>query len=194
MLIGYARTSTLEQNAGLEAQRESLEAIGCERLYEEQTSSVAFREALKAAMDYAREGDTLIVTKLDRLARSVRHLGEIVEKLEAKGVGLRVLDLGLDTSNATGKLMLNVLGSVAQFEREIMLERQKEGIAKAREMGRYKGRKPIAKAKKAEVIKLLSEGETKTRIAARCGISERTVYRIASEKRPIFSTSHLSNA
>ena len=147
MLIGYARTSTMEQIAGLEAQRESLRANGCERLYEERTSSVAVREALRAALDYAREGDTLVVTKLDRLARSVRHLGEIVEELEGKGVALRILDLGLDTSTATGKLMLNVLGSVAQFEREMMLERQKESIAKAKDDGRYKGRKPTAMAK-----------------------------------------------
>ncbi|WP_170481319.1 recombinase family protein [Ruegeria arenilitoris] len=160
MLIGYARTSTLEQNAGLEAQRESLRVMGCERLYEEQTSSVAVRESLKAAMDYAREGDTLVVTKLDRLARSVRHLGEIVEGLEAKRVGLRVLDLGLDTSNATGKLMLNVLGSVAQFEREIMLERQREGIVKAKSMGKYKGRKPTAKLKAPQIRELAAQGAT----------------------------------
>ena len=120
MLIGYARTSTLEQRASLETQRESLSEVGCQKVWEEQTSSVAFRESLRAAMDYAREGDTLVVTKLDRLARSVRHLGQIVEELEGKSVGLRILNLGLDTSNATGKLMLNVLGSVAQFEREMM--------------------------------------------------------------------------
>ncbi|GAA5064303.1 hypothetical protein GCM10023209_00670 [Roseibacterium beibuensis] len=79
MLIGYARTSTLEQKAGLEAQIESLKAIGCEKVYTEQTSSVAVREALKASMEFSREGDTIVVTKLDRLARSVRHLGEILE-------------------------------------------------------------------------------------------------------------------
>ena len=101
MLIGYARTSTLEQIAGLEAQRDSLRAIGCEKVWEERTSSVGVRESLRGAMDYAREGDVLVVTKLDRLARSVRHLGEIVEELEAKKVGLRILDLGLDTNTAT---------------------------------------------------------------------------------------------
>jgi DNA invertase Pin-like site-specific DNA recombinase len=145
MLIGYARTSTLEQKAGLEAQIEALRAIGCEKVYQEQTSSVAARAQLRAAVEFSREGDTLVVTKLDRLARSVRHLGEIVDELEGKKVGLRVLDLGLDTSNATGKLMLNVLGAVAQFEREIMLERQREGIAKAKAEGRYKGRKPSSR-------------------------------------------------
>ena len=178
MLIGYARTSTLEQQAGLEAQRESLMAIGCERLWEEQTSSVGLRAALRAALDYAREGDTIVVTKLDRLARSVRHLGEIVEELEAKNVGLRILNLGLDTTNATGKLMLNVLGSVAQFEREMMLERQREGIRKAKEEGKYRGRKPTARLKAQEAQRLLAQGMTKRDIAKEIGVSERSVYRI----------------
>ncbi|WP_226553412.1 recombinase family protein [Celeribacter naphthalenivorans] len=178
MLIGYARTSTLEQKAGLEAQRESLTAIGCERLWEEQTSSVGLRDALRAALDYAREGDTIVVTKLDRLARSVRHLGEIVEELEAKNVGLRILNLGLDTTNATGKLMLNVLGSVAQFEREMMLERQREGIRKAKEEGKYRGRKPTARLKAKEAQRLLAQGMTKRDIAKEIGVSERSVYRI----------------
>jgi DNA invertase Pin-like site-specific DNA recombinase len=180
MLIGYARTSTLEQKAGLEAQIESLTAIGCEKVYKEQTSSVATREALKASMEFSREGDTIIVTKLDRLARSVRHLGEILEHLETKKVGLRVLDLGLDTGTATGKLMLNVLGSVAQFEREMMLERQREGIAKAKAEGRYKGRKPTALQKSDEVHTLLASGATKRQAARQLGISERSVYRIAA--------------
>ena len=181
MLIGYARTSTLEQVAGLEAQTEALEGMGCERLYQEQTSSVGRRSALSEALSYVREGDTLVVTKLDRLARSVRHLGELVEALEAKGVGLRVLDLGLDTSTATGKLMLNVLGSVAQFEREMMLERQREGIAKARAEGRYKGRKPTARAKSADVMRLIEAGMNKRQIAAQLEISERSVHRITSK-------------
>jgi DNA invertase Pin-like site-specific DNA recombinase len=178
MMIGYARTSTLEQQASLETQRESLKAVGCERLYEEQISSAAPREALREAVAYIREGDTLVVTKLDRLARSVKHLGEIVEELEAKGVGLRVLNLGLDTSNATGKLMLNVLGSVAQFEREIMLERQRDGIAKAKALGRYRGRKPTAQMKSDEIKAFASEGLTKRDIAKRLELSERSVYRV----------------
>jgi DNA invertase Pin-like site-specific DNA recombinase len=182
MLIGYARTSTLEQKAGLEAQVEALRAIGCEKVYQEQTSSVAARAQLRAAVDFSREGDTLVITKLDRLARSVRHLGEIVDELEGKRVGLRVLDLGLDTSNATGKLMLNVLGAVAQFEREIMLERQREGIARAKADGRYKGRKPTARMKMDEVRELLSAGVAKREVAKRLGISERSVYRLRAAK------------
>ena len=180
MLIGYARTSTLEQKAGLEAQRDSLRGVGCERVWEEQTSSIGPRKGLRAAVDYARDGDIVVVTKLDRLARSVRNLGEIVEELEGKGVGLRVLDLGLDTSNATGKLMLNVLGAVAQFEREMMLERQREGIAKAKAEGKYRGRQPKARQMASEVRKLVSAGESKRQVAKKLGISERSVYRVLS--------------
>jgi DNA invertase Pin-like site-specific DNA recombinase len=182
MLIGYARTSTLDQKAGLESQIEALKALGCERLYSEQVSSIAIRDALREALAFCREGDTIVVTKLDRLARSVRHLGDIVESLENRNVGLRIVDLGLDTGNATGKLMLNVLGSVAQFEREMMLERQKEGIAKAKHDGKYRGRKPTGPNKIAQVETLLSDGVPKRKIATMTGLSERTVYRLAYDQ------------
>ncbi|OWV41802.1 recombinase family protein [Mameliella alba] len=178
MLIGYARTSTLEQQAGLEAQIQELKAIGCEKVWQEQTSSVSKRDALAQAIEFCREGDVFVVTKLDRLARSVRHLGELIDDLEARKVGLRVLSLGLDTTTATGKLMLNVLGSVAQFEREMMLERQREGIAKAKAEGKYKGRQPTAKAKSKAVKDLIGQGHTKRAVAAELGISERSVYRV----------------
>ncbi|WP_170446233.1 recombinase family protein [Ruegeria arenilitoris] len=181
MIIGYARTSTLEQQAGLEAQQKILSEVGCEKIYSEQVSSVASREALSEALSYCREGDVLIVTKLDRLARSVRHLGEIVDDLTQRGVALRVLDMSLDTSTATGKLMLNVLGSIAQFEREMMLERQREGIAKAKAEGKYKGRKPTARMRASEVLQLLGQGYKKHEIAQRLSISQRSVYRIVSE-------------
>ncbi|TCS66640.1 DNA invertase Pin-like site-specific DNA recombinase [Primorskyibacter sedentarius] len=182
MLIGYARTSTLEQLAGLEAQQKELEATGCEKVWSEQTSSVSKRDKLAEAMSFCREGDVFVVTKLDRLARSVRHLGEIIEALEGQGVGLRVLSLGLDTTTATGKLMLNVLGSVAQFEREMMLERQKEGIAKAKAEGKYKGRKPTARLKSEQVLALISEGQSKRDVARELGISERSVHRICTSQ------------
>jgi len=182
MKIGYCRTSTLEQVAGLEAQQEALKAIGCEKIWSEQVSSVAIRMALKDAIGFCREDDVLVVTKLDRLARSVRHLGEIVEELDQRKVGLRILDLGLDTSTATGKLMLNVLGSVAQFERETMLERQREGIAKAKAEGKYKGRKPTARMRTQEVLDHLAQGHGKRETAQRLGLSERSVYRIISEQ------------
>ena len=108
---------------------------------------------MTAALEYVREGDTFVVTKLDRLARSVAHLCEIVGELERKGVTLKILDLGMDTGTPTGRLMLTMIGAIAQFEREIMLERQREGIAAAKAEGRYKGRKPTARAKVTEIRK-----------------------------------------
>ena len=184
MLVGYARTSTLEQGAGLEAQVRDLKALGCERLYQEQVSSVGTRPQLEAALDFVREGDTLVVTKLDRLARSVSHLGTILDALTAKGVALRIVSLGVDTSTPTGKLMLNVLGGVAQFEREMMLERQREGIAKAKAEGAYKGRKPTAMAKAAEIEALAAEGLSMAAIAARLGIGKGSVHRVIGKARP----------
>src|SRR6476469_9567262 len=134
-LIGYARTSTAEQEAGLEAQVKELTALGCSEVFREQASSIASHSELDAAIRYVRKGDTLVVTKVDRLARSTVHLWDIVKTLDAKGVALRVLSLGgetVDTKSATGKLILTIFAGFAQFEREIMLERQREGIAKAK--------------------------------------------------------------
>jgi DNA invertase Pin-like site-specific DNA recombinase len=178
MLIGYARTSTLEQVAGFEAQVAELMAAGCTRIYKEQVSSVVkHRGQLEAAIDYAREGDVLLVTKLDRLARSMPHLLDIVGRLWAKGAGLRVLSAGIDTTSSTGELILNVLGSIAQWERQMMLERQREGIEKAKGEGKYKGRKPTAMAKVDEVRRLRDEGVRPTEIAKRLGMGRTSVYR-----------------
>ncbi|WP_375699068.1 recombinase family protein [Pseudophaeobacter sp. TrK17] len=184
MIVGYARTSTLDQTAGLEAQQRDLAAAGCEKVFVEQVSSVdvVAREQLAQALDYIREGDALVVTKLDRLARSVAHLVELLAEVEKKGASLRILDMGIDTSTTNGRLMLNVLGSIAQFEREIMLERQREGIAKAKAAGKYKGRKPTAKAKAKEVLELHAEGVGGTEIAKRLGIGRASVYRILKEE------------
>ncbi|WP_294608285.1 recombinase family protein [uncultured Roseovarius sp.] len=183
MLVGYARTSTVDQKAGLEAQQRDLSDIGCEEIFTEQVSSVdvAKREKLEEAIKFARKGDVLVVTKLDRLARSVAHLVKITERLEAKGVALRILDGAIDTSTANGRLMLNMLTSIAQFEREIMLERQREGIAKAKADGKYKGRKPTAMAKADEVMKLAREGMPPLKIAKALGIGKSSVYRILNE-------------
>lgn len=176
-LIGYARTSTTEQLAGLEAQRRDLTAAGCTKLYEEQVSSVAPRVQLEALIDYVRDGDVVVVTKLDRLARSMRDLLEIVDRIETKGASLRILAMSLDTATASGKLMLNVLGSVAQFEREMMLERQREGIAKAKAEGKYKGRMPSARNKSDEIRAMKAQGLTAEEVASRLGISVRSVFR-----------------
>jgi len=192
MQIGYARTSTLDQVAGFEAQRRDLEAVGCHKIFAEQVSSVAEREQLKAALDYLREGDVLVVTKLDRLARSVRHLMEIIDAIEAKGAGLRVLGMNLDTTTPTGRLMLQVLGAVAEFERLMMLERQREGIAKAKAEGKYKGRPKTAMAKAGEVEVMLAAGVNPTDIARKLGIGRSSVYR-AMRERGVKRISTLSN-
>ncbi len=179
MIIGYFRTSTLDQTAGLEAQRRDLALAGVEKTFSEQTSAVAgSRPALEAALDWLREGDVLVVTKLDRLARSVADVCRIVECVERKGASLRVLAMNLDTSSPTSRLMLNVLSSVAQFEREIMLERQREGIAKAKGEGKYKGRSPTARAKSAQVLELAGQGQTREAIAKTLGIGVASVYRV----------------
>jgi DNA invertase Pin-like site-specific DNA recombinase len=181
MLVGYARTSTVDQAAGLEAQERDLKAIGVEKVFSEQVSSVAERGQLDAALDYVRERDVLVVTKLDRLARSIRDLCAIVDRLEAKGVSLRILGMGLDTGTANGRLMLNVLGSVAQFEREVMLDRQKEGIARAKAEGKFKGRAPTARRKAEEVRAMAKAGMTRQAIAGKLGVSERSVYRVLGQ-------------
>ncbi|HHP0451817.1 recombinase family protein [Vibrio harveyi] len=180
-LIGYARTSTVEQQAGYDAQIRELDAMGCDRVFSEQVSSVADRAALRECIDYCREGDTLVVTKLDRLARSVADLCAIQKELESKGVELRIADMGLDTSTPQGKLMLNVFGSVAQFEREVMLERQREGIAKAKAEGKYKGRKPTDDAVKQQVKRLLEQGLKPVQIMEETGVKKTTFYKIKKE-------------
>ena len=190
MLIGYARTSTLEQLAGLEAQQRDLTEYGCEKVYTEQVSSVAERDQLDAALGALRADDKLVVTKLDRLARSVQHLGQIIERVNSAGAALVILDMGgaaVDTSSSTGKLILNVMSSVAQFEREMMLERQREGIAKAKAEGKYKGRAPTARAKTNMVKLALEKGVSKAQICRDLEISKTSLYRIIGDmaKEPV---------
>jgi DNA invertase Pin-like site-specific DNA recombinase len=180
MLIGYARTSTVDQQAGFEAQLVELNAYGCERTYQEQVSAVATRTQLEAAIDMLREGDKLVVTKLDRLARSVSHMGDLLEQIEAKGAGLVILSMGnerVDTSTATGKLILNMMVSVAQFEREMMKERQVEGIKRAQAEGKYKGRVPKAMQQADKVKALVAAGVDRVKIQEQLGMSKASYYR-----------------
>lgn len=190
MLIGYARTSTLHQQAGFEQQIEKLKKEGCEKIYSEQVSSIYDREELNKAIEFARAGDVFIVTKIDRLARSLSHLMKIIETLEKKEVQLKILDFGLDTNTATGKMMLQVLGAVAEFERVMMLERQRVGIEKAKKAGKFRGRvTPIEKIKKLEE-KIRSydrnsqESLSIKEIAQLCGVSTTTVYKKIREIAP----------
>jgi DNA invertase Pin-like site-specific DNA recombinase len=183
MKVGYARTSTIDQVAGIEAQIRDLKAAGCEEIFLEHASAVGQRDELDKALGYVRQGDTLIVTKLDRLARSVPDLYWIVDALKEKGVHMNILGLGIDTSTAAGKVMLTMLGAFAEFEREIMLERQKEGIEKAKGEGKYRGRTPMPTEIVHTVETYLETGVSKVWIAKKMGIGEATVYRIAKKWR-----------
>jgi len=179
-VIGYARTSTIDQN--IEPQVEALKVAGCDRIYQEKKSGVdANRVELTSMIDYCREGDVIVCTKLDRVGRSTKDVLNMLEKLEAKGVSFRCLNINLDTSTPTGKLMLTMLAAVATFEREIMLERQREGIQAAKEKGMYKGRKATARAKAKEVTALLAQGLTKQAVADQLGIGVASVYRILKD-------------
>ena len=174
-LVGYARVSTVGQS--LDTQLQAL--AECSTIFQEKVSGARDdRPQLALLLNSVRKGDVVLVTKLDRLARNTRHLLEISEYLHAKRVSLRILNLGIDTSTPTGKLMLTMIGAIATFERELMLERQAEGIELARRRGVYKGRKPTAMAKGDEVQALAARGLAKAEIARRTGISLSSVQRI----------------
>lgn len=179
--IGYARVSTAGQS--LDAQLAALS--GCEKIFQEKISGAKDdRRELQAMLEWVREGDTVHVTKLDRLARNTRHLLEVSEYLQRKGVALNILNIGINTATPTGKLMLTMIGAIATFEREMMLERQAEGIALAKLKGRYKGRKPTARNKSQEVIDMLAKGLSKPDISRQLGIGITSIYRIVRGNRP----------
>ena len=174
---GYARVSTTDQD--LTVQREALERAGCEIIREEKVSGTSRqgREELKTLLEFLREGDTLIVTRLDRLARSMDDLSSIARELQDKGVALKATEQPVDTSNAAGKAFFQMLGVFAEFETNLRKERQLEGIAKAKAAGVYKGRK--ASIDVDEVKRLREEeGLGATEIANRMGIARTSVYRV----------------
>lgn len=176
MLVGYARVSSADQS--LDLQLDALRDAGCEKVFSEKVSgrSTKDRSELANALDFVREGDVLVVTRLDRLARSVADLHQIIEKLTAKKVAFRCLSQsGVDTDTSTGRLMLSVLGAVAAFENDIRRERQLEGIAKAKAEGRYRGRKPSVDV--TRVRELHQTGLGPARIARELGIGRASVYR-----------------
>lgn len=174
-LVGYARVSTVGQS--LDTQLQAL--AECSTIFQEKVSGARDdRPQLTQLLNFVREGDVVLVTKLDRLARNTRHLLEISEYLQSKQVALRILNLGINTSTPTGKLMLTMIGAIATFERELMLERQAEGIELAKQRGVYKGRKPTAMARGEEVLALADRGLAKTEIARQTGISLSSVQRI----------------
>lgn len=174
-LLGYARVSTVGQS--LDTQLHAL--AECSKVFQEKVSGASDdRPQLTLLLAAVKEGDVVMVTKLDRLARNTRHLLEISEHLQHKRVALRILNLGINTSTPTGKLMLTMIGAIATFERELMLERQAEGIELAKQRGVYKGRKPTAMARGDEVLALAEQGIAKVEIARQMGISVSSVQRI----------------
>lgn len=175
-LVAYCRASSAGQS--VEIQIEQLKAAGCTEIFAEKRSGTSRdgREQLDAALRFVRRGDVLMVTRLDRLARSITDLSRIVDELSAKEVGFRCLQQGaVDTTTPEGRLMLQVLGAMAEFETAIRKERQREGIDKARMEGRYKGRPRSIDAD--EVRRLLSTGMGPTAVAKALGVGRASVYR-----------------
>ncbi|TPL87123.1 recombinase family protein [Mesorhizobium sp. B2-3-12] len=177
-VIGYARVSSTGQD--YDTQVERLKAAGATKVFNEKQSGLdRERPELAKCLDYVREGDTLVVTKLDRLARSAGHLHEIVEGLNAKGVGFRVVDdASLDTTTRTGKLVFGILASIAEFETALRKERQLEGIARAKAEGRTGGRPALVTPEvKAEIARLSADGMSIRKVAAQVGFSKATVQK-----------------
>jgi DNA invertase Pin-like site-specific DNA recombinase len=174
-LYGYARCSTLEQD--LTIQEEALKAAGCDviRMEKRSGTSMEKREELNTLLTFLRKGDTLVVTRIDRLARSILDLASIVKQLEEKGCSLRATEQPIDTSTAAGKAFLGMLGVFAEFETNLRRERQMEGIAKAKERGVYKGRKPSVPIE--EIKRLKAEGKGASEIARLTGVARISVYR-----------------
>lgn len=177
MIVGYARVSSTGQNEA--AQVEILKGKGAEKIFVDKASGTSRRgrEKLAEAIEWARNGDVLMVTRLDRLARSVSDLHAIAEELRGKGVDLIVTEQNLDTTTSNGRLMFNVLGSIAEFENDLRRERQAEGIAKAKAEGRYRGRP--AKIDAGAVQAALEAGDKPTDVAKRFNIARSSVYRVA---------------
>ncbi len=177
-LIGYARVSTQDQNADM--QEDELLAAGCEKTFLDKASGATTdRPQLMAALEYLREGDVLVVWRLDRLGRSSRHLVNVVADLEERGVGFRSLHEAIDTTTPAGKVIFHVFAALAEFERALIRERTMSGLAAARARGRKGGRKPSLSPKKIQVAKqMYAQGDsTVAEIAKVLGVSRATIYR-----------------
>lgn len=175
-VIGYARVSSVGQK--LDVQLEKLEAQGCDKIYQEKVSAItAKRPQLTACLDYVREGDILIITRLDRLARSTLDLCNIAKRLEDKNVALKVIDQNIETNSPTGRLLFNMLGSIAQFETEIRAERQMDGIKKAQDNGVVFGRVKVLTNEQVEQLKSKRQNGTLIKdLMADYKLSKKSIY------------------
>ncbi len=185
-LVGYARVSTQDQNADL--QQDALSGAGCEKVFTDKASGAqADRPQLEAALSYLREGDVLVVWRLDRLGRSLKHLITVVSDLEDRDVGFRSLTESIDTTTSAGKLIFHVFAALAEFERGLIRERTKSGLEAARARGRKGGRKPSLSPKKIEVArKMYADGDsTVAEIAKVLGVSRATIYRHLGDVRQV---------
>jgi DNA invertase Pin-like site-specific DNA recombinase len=178
MLIGYARVSTIDQNLTL--QRDALTGAGCGKIFVEQMSgAVTDRPELMAALGFMRSGDTLVVWKLDRLARSMKQLIETIDELRSRGIGFRSLTEALDTTTPQGRLVFHMFGALAEFERGLIRERTQAGLAAARRVGRTGGRPPKLMDDDLEAARamLANPDITVAEVAERMGVSPATLYR-----------------
>jgi DNA invertase Pin-like site-specific DNA recombinase len=178
MLIGYARVSTEDQN--LDLQRDALETAGCEQIYTDRVSGTkARRPGLEQALSHLRAGDTLVVWRLDRLGRSLRHLIDTVTELQEKGIGFKSLTESIDTTTSGGRLVFDIFASLAEFEREIIRERTQAGLQAARARGRRGGRPKALTEKQAEMLNRLAADKNRSvdEICKTLGISRMTFYR-----------------
>jgi len=182
MKIGYARVSTMDQNP--ELQFDALQQAGCEKVYQDKVSGAkADRPGLQEALDYLRPGDCIVVWRLDRLGRSLKHLIEVAEELEGKGIGLASLQEGLDTTTSGGKLIFHIFGALAEFERNLIRERTKAGLTAARARGRVGGRREKLTPAQIETLKKMYESRQHTvkEICGVLGITKPTLYRYLSK-------------
>ncbi|WP_237236705.1 recombinase family protein [Rothia nasimurium] len=185
MRIGYARVSTQNQQESLIIQKKSLENFGCEKIYTDQISGAqSERPGLKAALAYARENDSIVVTRLDRLGRSTVDILRTVQELDSRGITIEALDTKLDTRTPAGRLVLSVLASMAEFERNLIVERTREGLAHARSQGRVGGRRPkLDKTQQQAVLAAIESGLSESQVAQSFGVSRSTITRIKRANR-----------
>lgn len=186
--IGYARVSSTGQS--LEVQLDKLNQVGCDKIYhEKQSGKTASRPEFQKCMNYLREGDTLVITRLDRLARSVIHLSQVAERFQAENIDLVVIDQAIDTSTPTGRLMFNMLAAIAEFETDLRSERQLEGITKAKEHGVKFGRPTKRTAEiDVEIYNKRKEGVSIGQLAKNYGLGSATIYRILNDVSEKLST------